>query len=198
MHLVSAMRTTTLALVAACASALKLTSIPSVSRRDAAAAVAAAALAAVPFAPLHANAVGTCPPNAQNCWSSASSDKTKVPAWTSGKSQKDAAADVKAVIDAYPQAGQEKVDLGGWSYTEDAILTSGAAKLEFKSGIGNFAKFLNGGKPFVDDLELQLSDGGLAVKSASRVGDSDLGVNAKRLNYIAAKLREKGWTAPGV
>ena len=57
---------------------------------------------------------------------------------------KDAAADVKAVIDAYPQAGQEKVDLGGWSYTEDAILTSGAAKLEFKSGIGNFAKFLNG------------------------------------------------------
>ncbi|KAH8046260.1 hypothetical protein JL720_16448 [Aureococcus anophagefferens] len=136
---------------------------PSVSRRDAAAAVAAAALAAVPFAPLHANAVGTCPPNAQNCWSSASSDKTKVPAWTSGKSQKDAAADVKAVIDAYPQAGQEKVDLGGWSYTEDAILTSGAAKLEFKSGIGNFAKFLNGGKPFVDDLELQLSGGGLAV-----------------------------------
>merc|ERR1719181_2503169 len=136
-------RTTTLALVAACASALKLTSIPSVSRQD-------------------------------------------------------AAADVKAVIDAYPQAGQEKVDLGGWSYTEDAILTSGKAKLEFKSGIGNFAKFLNGGKPFVDDLELQLSDGGLAVKSASRVGDSDLGVNAKRLNYIAAKLREKGWTAPGV
>ena len=191
-------RTTTLALVAACASALKLTPIPSVSRRDAAAAVAAAAIAAVPFAPLAAGAVGTCPPNAQNCWSSASSDKTKVPAWTSGKSQKDAAADVKAVIDAYPQAGQEKVDLGGWSYTEDAILTSGKAKLEFKSGIGNFAKFLNGGKPFVDDLELQLSDGGLAVKSASRVGDSDLGVNAKRLNYIAAKLREKGWTAPGV
>ena len=78
------------------------------------------------------------------------------------------------------------------------LVSDGYARLEFKSGIGNFAKFLNGGKPFVDDLELQLSDGGLAVKSASRVGDSDLGVNAKRLNYIAAKLREKGWTAPGV
>ena len=63
---------------------------------------------------------------------------------------------------------------------------------------GNFAKFLNGGKPFIDDLEIQVQNGGVAVKSASRIGDSDLGVNAKRLNYIASKLREKGWTAPGV
>ena len=38
----------------------------------------------------------------------------------------------------------------------------------------------------------------LQVKSASRVGDSDLGVNAKRLNYIAAALRAKSWDAPPV
>ena len=38
----------------------------------------------------------------------------------------------------------------------------------------------------------------VAVRSASRVGDSDFGVNAKRVNYIAKGLREKGWTAAAV
>ncbi len=32
------------------------------------------------------------------------------------------------------------------------------------------------------------------VRSGSRVGSSDFGVNAKRLNYIAKGLREGGWT----
>jgi len=31
------------------------------------------------------------------------------------------------------------------------------------------------------------------VRSSSRVGATDFGVNAKRLNYIAAGLRKKGW-----
>ena len=31
------------------------------------------------------------------------------------------------------------------------------------------------------------------VRSSSRVGSTDFGVNAKRLNYIAASLREQGW-----
>jgi uncharacterized protein (DUF1499 family) len=30
------------------------------------------------------------------------------------------------------------------------------------------------------------------------VGDSDFGVNPKRINYIAKGLREKGWAAEGV
>ena len=38
----------------------------------------------------------------------------------------------------------------------------------------------------------------VAARSSSRVGDSDFGVNAKRVNYIAKGLREKGWTAAGV
>ena len=42
------------------------------------------------------------------------------------------------------------------------------------------------------------SSGVLVVRSASRVGDSDFGVNAKRVNYIAKGLREKGWTAAAV
>ena len=48
----------------------------------------------------------------------------------------------------------------------------------------------------MDDLKLELGDGVVQVKSASRVGDSDFGVNQKRLNYLVAKLREEGWNAP--
>ena len=32
------------------------------------------------------------------------------------------------------------------------------------------------------------------MRSSSRVGSTDFGVNAKRLNYIAAALRQDGWT----
>ena len=32
------------------------------------------------------------------------------------------------------------------------------------------------------------------VRSSSRVGFTDFGVNAARLNYLAARLREQGWT----
>jgi uncharacterized protein (DUF1499 family) len=47
-------------------------------------------------------------------------------------------------------------------------------------------------------FEKKVLDGYAAVRSSSRVGDSDFSVNAKRLNYIAEKLRAKGWDAPGV
>ena len=77
----------------------------------------------------------------------------------------------------------------------DELASSGYARLEFKSGIGNFAKFLNGGKPFVDDLEVLVGDSSVSVKSASRIGDSDFGVNAKRLQYLAAALKAQGWEA---
>ena len=80
----------------------------------------------------------------------------------------------------------------------DSLASDGVARLEFKSGLGNFAKFFNGGKPFVDDLQLEVSSESVAVKSASRVGDSDFGVNAKRLNFISAGLRAKGWSAPAI
>mmetsp|Transcript_10674 Transcript_10674/g.43155 ORF Transcript_10674/g.43155 Transcript_10674/m.43155 type:complete len:204 (-) Transcript_10674:259-870(-) len=144
-------------------------------------------------------AVTACKPGANNCWSTASSDARGIAAWTwpAGQSRAKAVGTLRGALEAYPQAGQASVDLGGWSYAEDALDTTGYARLEFKSGIGNFAKFFNGGKPFVDDLELSVGDSSVAVKSASRVGDSDLGVNSKRLNYIAKYLRDQGWDAPG-
>lgn len=53
---------------------------------------------------------------------------------------------------------------------------------------------------FIDDVEFAVSkDGGeVQVRSSSRIGYLDLGVNAKRLNWISAQLREKGWSAPKI
>jgi len=46
---------------------------------------------------------------------------------------------------------------------------------------------------FVDDLELELRAGErrVAVRSASRVGRSDLGVNRRRVEALRAALRER-------
>jgi len=47
---------------------------------------------------------------------------------------------------------------------------------------------------FVDDLELHLRPeaGHIAVRSASRLGYSDLGVNRRRVEVIRSRLRERG------
>ena len=173
--------------------------VPSVSRRSALAAPATAAMLLLGAEAATAD-VKACNPGANNCWSTASTDKTKMSAWAwpAGTSKGEAVSQLKAVIDAYPQAGQDGVDLGGWSYAVDTLADKGYARLEFKSGLGNFAKFFNGGQPFVDDFEVSVGDSSVAVRSASRVGDSDLGVNAKRCNYIAAALQAKGWDAPAI
>ena len=59
---------------------------------------------------------------------------------------------------------------------------SGSIVLEYRSsGKGTFAKLFNGGKPFIDDLVIESSssnDGSFEFRSASRLGDSDFGVNA--------------------
>ena len=46
----------------------------------------------------------------------------------------------------------------------------------------------------MDDLKLEVDASGVVnVKSQSRVGDSDFGVNKKRTDYIASILAAKGW-----
>ncbi len=47
---------------------------------------------------------------------------------------------------------------------------------------------------YVDDLELALDaeDGIIAVRSASRLGKSDLGVNRKRVEALRSALQERG------
>jgi hypothetical protein len=137
----------------------------------------------------NANAMEACPKGSSNCIRTT---------WTppAGMSKTDAAASLQKVLAAYPQEGQEKVDLGGWTVAENNF-ASGTARLEYKSGIGNFAKFLNGGKPFIDDLKVEIEDSGVVqVRSSSRVGDSDLGVNKKRLDYLVKDLTAAGWSCP--
>jgi uncharacterized protein (DUF1499 family) len=99
------------------------------------------------------------------------------------------------ILSLYPQTGQADVDKGGWTIVAN---TASNIAVEYESGIGNFAKFFNGGKPFVDDLVASIGTTGntVTIKSASRVGDSDLGVNLKRLQYLGAVARDKGWTVP--
>ncbi len=145
-------------------------------------------IGAVTVAP-SAEALEMCPPKANNCvrtvWSA-----------PAGTSKEDAILALRDVINAYPQEGQSNVDGGGWSIATDDLSASGAARVEYKSsGKGNFAKFFNGGKPFVDDLKLEIDDSGVVqVKSQSRVGDSDFGVNQKRVDYLSAGLKAKGWS----
>ncbi len=73
--------------------------------------------------------------------------------------------------------------------------------MEYRSsGKGTFAKLFNGGKPFIDDLVIEsASDGrGFEFRSASRLGDSDFGVNGKRLGFIGGLLKENGWNGVGI
>lgn len=136
-----------------------------------------------------ANALDACKKGSQNCIRTT---------WTppSGSSKAASIASLKKVLEAYPQEGQNKADLGGWELVEDNF-SSGSARLEYKSGLGNMAKVFNGNKPFVDDLRLEIDDSGVVeVRSSSRVGDSDLGVNKKRLTYLGSALSDAGWTIP--
>ena len=63
--------------------------------------------------------------------------------------------------------GQNKADEGGWSFAVDELDKSGYARLEYKSGLGNMAKYFNGGKPFVDDLEVLVGGDSVSVRSWS-------------------------------
>lgn len=142
----------------------------SISRRNVMNTIAVSAFLASPAV---ANAIDACPPKSQNCIRAT---------WNppSGTSNKDVVLTLKQVLNAYPQEGQDNVDGGGWVIAEDDLDSKGTARVEYRSsGKGNFAKFLNGGKPFVDDLLIEVGNGTVELRSSSRVGESDFGVNAK-------------------
>jgi len=170
-------------------SAAAQTALEMTSRRDALATSFATILAiSVPSA---ANAIDACPKGSKNClrqtWNPPSST-----------SAADAASQLRDVLNAYPQEGQEdgKVDGGGYTIISDS---DGSFKLEYRSsGKGFFAKSFNAGKPFVDDLVIEPNGSSFEFRSASRLGDSDFGVNGKRLSYIGGLLKDKGWTGVGL
>lgn len=137
-------------------------------------------------------ALNACRANARNCIRTA---------WTppAGKSKSEAITDLRDAIASYPKGGQSGVDCNGWDVAIDDLNDKSSARVEYKSCIGPAAVSMNLGRPFVDDLKLEIGeDGAVQVRSSSRIGSSDFGVNKKRVNYLAAALRAKGWDAPKV
>jgi uncharacterized protein (DUF1499 family) len=97
------------------------------------------------------------------------------------------------VIQAY-QPGQQGVDGGGF---EIKTIRPDYIYVQFES-------LKNG---YVDDVEFAVitdkdsslyGERQIQVRSSSRLGYLDFGVNAKRLNGIAKALRDKSWNAAGV
>ena len=109
-------------------------------------------------------------PNSPNCVSSQSSDVDhSIAALTYSSTPEQAIANLKSVIQSLPRT---------------KIITESKDYLyaEFKSALMGF----------VDDVEFYLDRKAnvIQVRSASRLGQSDLGVNRKRIETIRAKLAE--------
>ena len=114
----------------------------------------------------------------------------------------------KVIREEY-KPGQGNIDGGGFQIVTSDV-QNGYLYIQFES-------LKNG---YIDDVEFAYIDGfknsddsgednnsnniidkrkrAVQVRSSSRVGYLDFGVNAKRLNYIAKLLREKGWDAPSI
>ena len=141
----------------------------------------------------HCNANG-----APNCFCSTENPEDdpehSIPAWVwpseFGNDKAKAFQQLVEAVNSY-EPGQGNVDGGGFK-----VITSSPEKgyiyVQFES-------LKNG---YIDDMELAFIEGfgdrSVQVRSSSRVGYLDFGVNAKRLNFIAKILREKGWDAKGV
>lgn len=117
-----------------------------------------------------------------------------IPAWIwpkeLGSDKEKAFTDLVEVVNAY-KPGQNNVDGGGFK-----IINSDPKKGYIYA---QFESLKNG---YIDDLEIAFIDGmgerAVQVRSSSRLGYLDYGVNAKRLNYITKDLKAKGWDAKGV
>lgn len=140
-----------------------------------------------------------CKPNgAPNCFCSTESidddPEHSIPPWiwpeSLGNDRKTAFRQLAEILNAY-EPGQSNIDGGGFK-----IITNDAEKGYIYA---QFESLKNG---YVDDFELAFVDGlgdrAVQVRSSSRIGYLDFGVNAKRLNCLADKLRTKGWDAKGV
>jgi uncharacterized protein (DUF1499 family) len=109
-------------------------------------------------------------PNSPNCVSSQSLDDLhKIAPLTYNSPPEKALADLKSVIQSLPKT-----------------------KIISESSDYLYAEFTSALMGFVDDVEFYFDPSGniIHVRSASRLGQSDLGVNRKRIEAIRAKLAE--------
>jgi uncharacterized protein (DUF1499 family) len=135
--------------------------------------------------------------SAPNCFVSTDSADDdpdhSIPAWIwpKGYDKEKAFSELVSVVESY-EPGQNNVDGGGFK-----IMTNDPKSYYLYV---QFESLKNG---YIDDVEFAMIDGfgeetAVQVRSSSRLGYLDFGVNAIRLNFIANKLRLKGWSAPGV
>jgi uncharacterized protein (DUF1499 family) len=131
---------------------------------------------------------------APNCFCSTDSAEDDpehhIPAWIWPKDMGKEAAfqQLEETFRAY-KPGEGNIDGGGFQIV---VSKPGYLYCQFES-------LKNG---YIDDFEVAFIDGMgeimVQVRSSSRVGYLDYGVNAKRVNFLAKALREQGWTAEGV
>jgi uncharacterized protein (DUF1499 family) len=81
-----------------------------------------------------------------------------------------------------------------WQTVRDVVARMPRTKIQTESDGYLHAECSSALMGYVDDLELHLraSDGLIAVRSASRVGYGDMGVNRKRVETLRARLAERG------
>ncbi|VEU41281.1 unnamed protein product [Pseudo-nitzschia multistriata] len=103
--------------------------------------------------------------------------------WVPPAGETDPIGGIAAVVASY-EPGQGGIDGGGFALVKQ---TDNYLYYQFEA--------LK--KGFIDDVEFAVVGNdttAVQVRSASRVGVTDFGVNAVRLNYISRKLRAGGWT----
>ncbi len=97
----------------------------------------------------------------------------------------EAVSELKDVIASYPP-GQNGIDGGGFKLMDSKVSGDTSAYL--------YVQFESLRKGYIDDFEIALADGVANVRTSSRLGYLDLGVNAKRYQWFADKLgKTKGW-----
>jgi uncharacterized protein (DUF1499 family) len=79
---------------------------------------------------------------------------------------------------------------------ETAALSLGRAKTAVKQDDYLRIEFTSLIFRFVDDLELRIEDNNLIVRSESRTGHSDFGVNRKRINALRIALEDAQLISP--
>ena len=125
---------------------------------------------------IHDGRLRDCPPSPNCACSDASRDSHRVDAFRLVKAPAEAWRAVRESVEALPRT-RVITDTGTYLHAECRSALFG----------------------FVDDLELQLraDDGLVAVRSASRIGYSDLGVNGERVRGLRRELVQRGVVAPG-
>lgn len=129
---------------------------------------------------------------APNCFSSTIPDDPdhSIPAfvWPKDQDQEAAFRQLEQVLKQYTP-GQKGVDGGGFQIKTVDV---GYIYVQYEA-------LKNG---YIDDVEFAIIPGfperAVQVRSSSRIGYLDYGVNGKRLNCIAEALRSQGWEAEGV